>query len=85
MVGHGAECSDEILMSGELTVGGFAVGVGVVSGNNIRCLLFLLTLPIGVCTVYERGATWERTVALLWNFGIHTVSPCCSGGNSQAL
>ena len=58
VVGHGVECSGETLVAksnGEFTVGGFTVGV--VSGNNIRCLLFLLTLPVGVCTVYERGAT----------------------------
>ena len=81
VVGLGVECSGETLMfksSGEFTV-------GVVSGTNIRSLLFLLTLPVGVCTVYERGATWERTVAFLWNSGTHTVSPCCSGGNSQVL
>ena len=73
MVGLGVEFSGETLMStsnGEFTVGEFPVGgftVEVVSGNNIRSLLFLLTLPVGVCTVYERGATWERTVAFLWN------------------
>ena len=77
MAGHGAECSDETLMSDELTV-------GVVSGNNIRCLLSLLTLPVGVCSVQ----TWchlgeDRSTP--WNSGIHTVSSCCSGGNSQAL
>ena len=56
-----------------------------VVGDTISWRRFRLSVPCDVCTVYDLGATSDKTFPAHLLQGIHSMSPCSSGGKLRAL